>query len=136
MAFLLASPVCLVERRLRDVETQDVRVQVNLVLTLHQDLCNVPRILKLPQIHVRPRLLDGVTNELGRSCLTLCADDCGLLLLTRLVDDEGSPLCFLLGDLLGFDGSREFGGEGEVLDTLANCRVSESEIPYRQRHII
>jgi len=38
-----------------------------------------------------------------------------LFLLTGLVDDEGGALGFLLGDLLGFDGGGEFGGEGEVL---------------------
>jgi hypothetical protein len=39
-----------------------------------------------------------------------------LLLLSGLVDDEGGALGFLLGDLLGFDGGRKFGGEGEVLE--------------------
>lgn len=81
-----------------------------------QNLRNVPRILKLPQINVRPALLDGVTNQLSGTGLTLCADDGGLLLLTGFVDDEGGALGFLLGDLLGFDGGGEFGGEGEVLD--------------------
>jgi len=38
-----------------------------------------------------------------------------LFFLTSFVDDEGGALGFLLGDLLGFDGGGEFGGEGEVL---------------------
>jgi hypothetical protein len=41
-----------------------------------------------------------------------------LLLLAGLVDDEGGALGFLLGDLLGFHGGGEFGGEGEVLGLL------------------
>jgi hypothetical protein len=83
-----------------------------------QDLGNVLRVLKLPQIDVRPRLLDGVTNELGRTGLTLSADDGGLLLLAGLVDNEGGSLSLLLGNLLGFDGGGEFGREGEVLSSL------------------
>ncbi len=38
-----------------------------------------------------------------------------MFLLAGFVDDEGGALGFLLGDLLGFDGGGEFGGEGEVL---------------------
>jgi hypothetical protein len=38
-----------------------------------------------------------------------------LLLLAGFVDDEGGALGFLLGNLLGFDGGGELGGEGEVL---------------------
>jgi len=38
-----------------------------------------------------------------------------LFLLTGFVDNEGGALGFLLGDLLGFDGGGEFGGEGEML---------------------
>jgi len=38
-----------------------------------------------------------------------------LFLLAGFVDDEGGALGFLLGDLFGFDGGGEFGGEGEVL---------------------
>lgn len=36
--------------------------------------------------------------------------------MAGFVDDEGGALSFLLGDLLGFDGGGEFGGEGEVLE--------------------
>ena len=133
---LLVKPVRLVKCRLRNVETQDVRIQIDLVLALHQDLCNVPRVLELPQIHVRPRLLDGVTDELGRSSLTLCADNRRLLLLARLVDDEGGTLCFLLGDLLGFDSCGELGRKSEVLGRLVNCSVEGSElfIPSAKHH--
>jgi hypothetical protein len=46
-----------------------------------------------------------------------------LLLLAGFVDDEGGALGFLLGDLLGFDGGSEFGGEGEVLEALV-CSVN------------
>jgi hypothetical protein len=59
-----------------------------------------------------------------------------LLLLARLVDDEGGTLCFLLGDLLGFDSCGELGGEGEVLGKLADCGVGGIELAYRQRNII
>jgi hypothetical protein len=45
----------------------------------------------------------------------LSADYHGLLLLAGFVDNEGSALCFLLSDLLGFDSGCEFGREGEVL---------------------
>jgi len=72
-------------------------------------------ILKLPQINVTSALLDGLTNQLGGTGLTLGADDGGLLLLAGFVDHEGGALGFLLGDLLGFDGGGEFGGECEVL---------------------
>jgi len=39
-----------------------------------------------------------------------------LLLLASLVDNECGTLGVLLGNLLGFDGSGELGGEGQVLD--------------------
>ena len=110
-------PLLLIRLRLRNVETQTIRVQVDFVSRVLQNLRNVPRVLKLPQVNVRPALLDGVTNQLGRAGLTLCADDGGLLLLAGLVDDEGGALGFLLGDLFGFDGGGELGGEGEVLES-------------------
>jgi hypothetical protein len=37
--------------------------------------------------------------------------------LAGLVDDEGGTLGFLLGDLFGFNGGGEFGGEGEMLES-------------------
>ena len=108
-------PLLLVALRLRDVESQTIRVQVHLVGRVLQDLRNIPGVLKLPEVDVRAALRDGVTNQFGGAGLTLCADDGGLLLLTGFVDDEGGTLCLLLGDLLGFDGGGEFGGEGEML---------------------
>jgi hypothetical protein len=48
-----------------------------------------------------------------------------LLLLAGFVDDEGGALGFLLGDLLGFDGGGEFGGEGEVLWGVSGCSALE-----------
>jgi hypothetical protein len=100
---------------LANVQTKTLAVKVDLIAALLQDLGNVPRVLKLPQVNVRPALLDGVTNQLGGAGLTLCADNGGLLLLAGLVDYEGSALGFLLGDLLGFDCGGKLGGESEVL---------------------
>jgi hypothetical protein len=108
-------PLLLVGSRLANVETKTLAVEVDLVAALLQDLGNIPRVLKLPEVDVGPALLDGVTNQLGGAGLTLGADDGGLLLLAGLVDDEGGALGFLLGDLLGFDCGGELGGEGEVL---------------------
>ena len=115
MLRLLLRPLLLVACRLANVKAQTIRVQVHLVGRLLQDLRNVSRVLEFPQINVCARLLDGVSDQLGRTCLTLGAHDGCLLLLARFVDDEGGALGFLLGDLLGFDGGGEFGGEGEVL---------------------
>ena len=99
------------------IQTQPRRVQIQLVLspTLLQNLRNIPCVLDPPQIHITPALLDGVADELGGAGFSLRAHDCRLLLLAGLVDDKGGTLGFLLGDLLGFDGSGKFGGEGEVL---------------------
>lgn len=112
---LLSSPLILVVLRLANVETQTLRIQIHLVLGVLQNLCDALRVVELPQIDVGPRLLDGVTNELGGSGLTLGADNGGLLLLAGLVDDEGGALGVLLSDLLGFDGGGELGGESEML---------------------
>lgn len=106
----------LLAMRLRDIETQSLSIQVHLVGALLQDTGNVSCILKLSEVDVTSRLLDGVSDQLSRTGLTLCADDHGLLLLTGLVDDESRALCFLLCNLLGFDGGGEFGGKGEVLE--------------------
>ena len=115
MRHLLLRPLLLVTRRLADVEAQAVRVEVDLVGRLLQDLGNVARVLELSEVDVCARLLDGVADQLGTAGLSLGAHDGGLLLLAGFVDDEGGALGFLLGDLLGFDGGGEFGGEGEVL---------------------
>lgn len=92
-----------------------MRIQIHLVLGVLQNLCDALRVVKLPQIDVGPRLLDGVTDELGGSGLTLGADNGGLFLLAGLVDDEGGALGVLLSDLLGFDGGGELGGESKML---------------------
>lgn len=100
---------------LADVQAQTLRVEVDFVLGLLQDARDVLGVLELPEVDVRVALLDGVTDQLGRARLTLRPYDHGLLLLSRLVDDEGGALGFLLRDLLGFYGGGEFGGEGELL---------------------
>jgi len=119
----LSCPLLLVRHRLADIETQARGIQIHLVLGRLEDLCNVLGVLELPQVDIRPRLLDCVTDELSGSCLTLGADDGGLLLLASLVDDEGGSLRLLLGDLLGLDGGGKFGGEGEVLRSLVTVRL-------------
>lgn len=115
----LFGPLLLVRDGLADVETQTTCVQVDLVRRLLQYLGNALRVLELPQINVGPRLLDGVTNQLGGTGLTLGAHNGGLLLLAGFVDDESGTLRFLLCDLLGLDGSGELGGEGKVLDFVS-----------------
>jgi hypothetical protein len=49
------------------VQSQARCVQVHLVLTstLLQNLCDIPRVLNLPQLQVALALLDGFTNEFG-----------------------------------------------------------------------
>lgn len=100
-----------------DVQPEPLRVKVDLVVALLQYTRHRLGILKLPQIDVRPALLDRVTDELSGTSLTLRADDVGLLLLSRFVDDEGGALGFLLRDLLGFDRGGEFRGEGKLLSS-------------------
>lgn len=101
------------------VETQNARVEVHAVAALLQNLGNLPGVVELLEVDVAARLLDGLTNQLGRARLTLCPDNSSLLLLACLVDDEGGALRFLLRDLLGFDGGGKFGREGEVLFGLS-----------------
>lgn len=100
-----------------DVQAQTLGVKVELVAAavVLQDTGNVPGVLDLPQLDVTPVLLDSVSDKLCRTGLTLSADNEGLLLLTSLVDQESSLLSLLLGDLLRFDGSSEFGRECKVL---------------------
>lgn len=62
---LLLRPLLLVACRLRHVEAQTIRVEVDLVCALLQNLGNVLRVLELPQIDICPALLDSVTNQLG-----------------------------------------------------------------------
>lgn len=101
--------------RLRDVETETLGIEVHLVGALLQNARDIPRVLKLSEINITARLLDGVSDEFGGASFTLGAHDHGLLLLAGLVDHKGGALGFLLGDLFGFDGGGEFRGEGEVL---------------------
>lgn len=106
----------LVVAALSDVEAETLGVEVDLVVALLEDGSNVPGVLKLPQLDVAAALLDGVTDQLGGTGLTLCAHDAGLLLLSGLVDNKGGALGFLLGYLLCFHGGGELGREGKVLD--------------------
>lgn len=101
-----------------DVKAKTLGIEVDLVVALLQDGGDVSGVLELAQLNVTAALLDGVTNQLGGAGLTLGANDHGLLLLAGLVDDEGSTLGFLLGDLLGFDCGGELGREGEVLGNV------------------
>jgi hypothetical protein len=133
---LCLGPLILVALCLRNIETQTIRIEVHLVARVLQNRGNVPCVLKLPQVHVRPALLDGVTNQLRGTGLTLGADDGGLLLLAGFVDDEGGALGFLLGDLLGFNGGGEFGGEGEVLGVLVLLFLWLRIMTYCERDII
>jgi hypothetical protein len=80
-----------------------------------QDLRNGSRVLDSLQINIGSTFLDGVSNQLGRSCFTLGSDDHGLFLLACFINNEGSALGFLLGYLFGFNSCREFGGESKVL---------------------
>jgi hypothetical protein len=121
---LCLGPLLLVRLSLSNVQTQAVRVKVYLVARVLQNLSNIPCVLKLPQINVRPALLDGVSNKFGRASLTLCANNSSLLLLTGFVDDEGGTLRFLLCDLLGLDSGGEFWGEGEVLQGVSRSSVT------------
>jgi hypothetical protein len=98
-------------------------------------------VLDLAQLNITLALLDGVTNQLGRAGLTLGADNEGLLLLAGLVDNEGGTLGVLLGNLLGFNGSGELGGEGQVLDSEVAVSAGRSFnrketmcIPSRKHH--
>lgn len=96
-----------------DVETEALGIKVQLVLStrLLEDGGDIPGVLNLSKLDVASALLDRVTNQFCRSGLTLCADDSGLLLLPGLVHHECCSLCFLLGDLLGFNGGGKFGRE-------------------------
>ena len=98
-----------------DVEAKTLGVEVDLVVALLEDCGNGLGVVELTQVDVRPALLDGVTDELGRTSLTLGSDDHGLLLLPGLVNDEGGTLSVLLSNLLGFNSGGELGREGKVL---------------------
>ena len=118
-ALLPARPLLLVRRSLTDVQTEALAIKVDLIAALLQNLCNIPLVLEFSQVNITPALLDSVSNQLGGTGLTLCADDGGLLLLAGFVDNEGGALSFLLCDLLGFYCSCELGGEGEMLGSVS-----------------
>jgi hypothetical protein len=113
-----------------DVETETLSVEVDLVVTLLEDLGNGLGVVELTKVDVRPALLDGVTDQLGRASLTLGSDNHGLLFLPSLVDDEGGTLGILLSNLLSFNSSGELGREGEVLSHL----VSEASLVNKYVH--
>lgn len=100
-----------------DVQAQTLGVKVKLVPATGflQDLRNISGILDTSELDVTLALLDGVTDKFGGAGFTLGSDDGGLFLLAGLVDEEGGSLGFLLGNLLGFDGSGELRRECEVL---------------------
>jgi hypothetical protein len=106
-------------RRIRiNIQTQPLSIQIQLVPTTGflQDAGDVARVLDASQFDVALGFLDGFSDEFGGAGLTLGANDGGLFLLAGFVDDECSALGILLGDLFGFDGGGEFGGECEVLN--------------------
>jgi hypothetical protein len=111
----LSLVVLLLFTRLRHVQPQARRIQIDLVAALLKELRNDSGVLEFSQANVASALLDGIADELRGAGFTLGADDRGLLFLAGLVDDESCPLSFLLGNLLGFDGSGEFRGEGKLL---------------------
>lgn len=100
-----------------DVQAQTLSIKIKLVpaTSFLQDLRNISGVLDTSELDVTLALLDGVTDKFGRAGFTLGSDNGGLFLLAGLVDEESGLLGFLLGDLLGFDGSGEFGGERKVL---------------------
>ena len=100
-----------------DVQAQTLGVKVKLVpsTSFLQNLRNISGILDTSELDVTLALLDGVTDKFGRPGFTLSSDDGGLFLLTGLVNKKSCSLRFLLGNLFGFDCSRELGGECKVL---------------------
>jgi len=100
-----------------DIESQTLRIQIQLVpsTSLLQDLGNGSRVLDSLQINIRPTLLNSVSNQLCRSCLTLGSNNHSLLLLAGFVNNKCGSLCLLLCNLLCFDSGRELGRECKVL---------------------
>jgi len=111
----LLLPLQLVAAGLRYVQTKTLRAEVHLVVTLLQDAGDCSRVLEFPEVDVTAALLDGVSDQLCGTGLTLGADNRGLLLLTGLVDYERCSLCVLLCDLLCLDSGGELGGKGKML---------------------
>jgi hypothetical protein len=57
--------------------------------------------------------------------------------LAGFIDNECGALSFLLGYLLGFDGSCEFWGEGKVLEYISICCVvgkCSINVPLEKHH--
>ena len=100
-----------------DIQAQAIGIKIELILpaTLGQDGCNIPRVLDPLEIDVAARLLNGVSNQLGRTGFSLCSHYHGLFLLAGFVDDECGSLGLLLGNLLGLDSGGELGRKGEML---------------------
>lgn len=92
-------------------------IQVQLVLStvLLQGLGDLAGVLDLPQLDVALALLDRISDQLRRASLTLSTHNESLLLLAGFINKESGTLGVLLGNLLGFDGVGEFGGEGQML---------------------
>ena len=103
--------------RLRHVQPQPVGIKIQFIPSalFLENGGDGSRVFDALEINVAPTLLDRITDQLCRFGLTLGADDGGLFLLTGFVDDECCSLGFLLGNLFGFDGGGEFGGECEML---------------------
>jgi hypothetical protein len=100
-----------------DVQAQTLGVKVKFVPATGflQDLRNISGVLDTSKLDVTLALLDGVTDKFGGAGFTLGPDNGGLFLLAGLVDEESGSLGILLGDLFGFNGGGELGGECEVL---------------------
>lgn len=135
-SFVPASSLVVVA--LGNVQTKTLGVEVDLVVALLENGGDVAGVLELPQVDVAAALLDGITDELGRTCLTLSAHDGGLLLLSGLVDNESGALGFLLCDLLGFNSGSELGREGEVLEgyksVIARADTEQQQDLQLMRH--
>ncbi len=135
------SPLCvrfLIFIRLRDIQPQPIRIQIQLILpaSFLKYLCNIPRILDSPKIHVTPALLDRITNKLCGAGFTLSADNGSLLFLAGFVDDERGALSFLLSYLFGFDCCGEFGREGEVLNAISRSSLDVCGDREKREHTV
>ena len=103
--------------RLSNIQPQAVSIKIELVLPtcLLQNCRDIPRVLNPSQINVAPRLLNSISNKFGRTCFSLCADNCRLFFLASFIDNKSSTLSFLLSNLFRFNGGLKFGGERKIL---------------------
>lgn len=103
-------------------EAQSLCIQEELVLpsSLGQDCGNAPCILNSPKLDIASRLLDCITNKLGRAGFSLCFNNHSLLLLTSTIDNKGSSLGFL--PVVRKRGALVIGicGIGEMVSLLSN----------------